>query len=134
MSTLEEVVAILMEMEKQSIEENPSNNQEQACNNVNSDMTDTQFKQLLDGIDFNDPLECCQSPNTSSVQKQEEKKQQKEEQVPILAPFTSNEEKSPMCPAVSSSSVLPVALLKLRYVFFIIFFLKNNHKSVTFIS
>ena len=48
-----------MEMEKQSIEENPSNNQEQTCKNVNNDMTDTQCKQLLDGIDFNDPLEYC---------------------------------------------------------------------------
>ena len=63
-----------MEMEKQSIEENPSNNQEQTCNNVNNDMTDTQCKQLLDGIDFNDPLEYCHSSNTSLVQKEEEKK------------------------------------------------------------
>ena len=39
-------------MEKQSIEENPSNNQEQTCNNVNNDMTDAQCKQLLDDIDF----------------------------------------------------------------------------------
>ena len=77
-NTLEEVVASLMEMENQSIVENPSNNQEQACNNVNNDMTNTQFKQLLDGIDFNDPLECCQSPNISSVQKEEENKKQKE--------------------------------------------------------
>ena len=65
-------------------------------------MTDTQCKQLLDDIDFNDPLEY--SPNTSLLQKEKEKKQQKE-QVSILAPFTSNKEKSAMCPAVSSSSV-----------------------------
>ena len=74
MNSLEEIVAILMEMEKQSIEENPSNNQEQICNNVNSDMTDTQCKQSLDDIDFNDPLEYCHSPNTSLVQKEEETK------------------------------------------------------------
>ena len=48
-------------------------------------MTDTQCKQLLDDIDFDDPLEY--SPNTSLLQKEKEKKQQKE-QVSILAPFT----------------------------------------------
>ena len=37
-------------------------------------MADTQCKQLLDGIDFNDPLEYCHSSNTSLVQKEEEKK------------------------------------------------------------
>ena len=77
MNSLEEIVAILMEMEKQSIEEIPSNNQEQTCNNVNNDMTDIQCKQLLDDIDFNDPLEYCHSPNTSLVQKEEEKNSKK---------------------------------------------------------
>ena len=85
-------------------------------------MTDTQCKQLLDGIDFNDPLEYYQSPNTSLVQKEEEKKQQKEK-VPILASFTSNEEKSPMCPAVSSSSVTSSDTFETQVcIFFIIFF------------
>ena len=122
MNSLEEIVAILMEMEKQSIQENPSNNQEQTCNNVNNDMTDTQCKQFLDGIDFNDLLEYCQSPNTSLVQKEEEKKQQKE-QVPILAPFTSNEEKSLMCLAVSNSSVASSDTFETQVcIFFIIFF------------
>ena len=112
MNSLEETVAILMEMEKQSIEENPSNNQEQTCNNVNNDITDAQCKQLLDGIDFKDPLEYCQSPNTSLVQKEEEKKQQKE-QVQILA----------MCPAVSSSSVTSSDTFETQvFIFFIIFF------------
>ena len=122
MNSLEEIVAILMEMKKQSIQENPSNNQEQTCNNVNNDMTDTQCNQLLDGIDFNNLLEYCQSPNTSLVQKEEEKIQQKE-QVPILVPFTSNEEKSPMCPAVSSSSVTSSNTFETQVcIFFIIFF------------
>ena len=40
-------------------------------------MTDTQCKQLLDDIDFNDPLKYYQSPNTLLMQKEEEKKQQK---------------------------------------------------------
>ena len=130
MNSLEEIVAILMEMEKQSIEENPSNNQEQTCNNVKNDMTDTQCKQLLDDIDFNDPLEYCHSPNTSLVQKEEEKKQQKE-QVPILAPFTSNEEKSAMCPAVSSSSVTSSDTFETQVC---IFFSENHDTSVTFVS
>ena len=77
MNNLEEIIAILTEMGKQSIEENSSNNQEQTCNNVNNDMTNTQCKQLLDGIDFNDPLEYCHSSNTSLVQKEEEKKNSK---------------------------------------------------------
>lgn len=116
-----------MEMEKQSIEENPSNNQEQTCNNINNDMADTQFKHLLDGIDFNDPLEYCHSPNTSLVQK-EEKKQQKE-QVPILAAFTSNEEKSPMCPAISSSSVTLSNTFETQVCIFLqYFFWKQSYK------
>ena len=56
------------------------------------------------------------------MQKEEEKKQQKE-QVPILAPFTSNEKKSPMCPAVSSSSITSSDTFETQVcIFFTIFF------------
>ena len=69
------------------------------------------------------------------VQKEEEKKKQPKEQVPILAPFTSNEEKSPMCPAVSSSSVTSSDTFETQVcIFFLQYFSENNHTSVTFVS
>lgn len=82
-----------------------------------------QVKDLLEGIDFDEAIECCHTPNNEFVQKKQEMTNEEfkallddidfDEPVtestvtPILAPFSSNEvkDKSPMCHTISSTSI-----------------------------
>ena len=99
------------------------------------EMNESQVKDLLDGIDFDEAIECCHTPDNEFVKKKQEMSTEefkalldgidfeepmecdsskeivpespvKEVPVtPILAAFSSNEEKAPMCHTISSTSI-----------------------------
>ena len=119
LDSAEEVVSLFMQIENDDEEEQNKNT-----------MSNEEFQQLVEGIDFDEGME-CPTPQPSLEQCEEEQKPMGNEAfqhllegidfddeitectatevtqqntTPILLPFTSNEPKSPMCDTISSTS------------------------------
>ena len=119
--TLEELVQIINQMERESIQEVEENTNEI----IQSLVGGINFEEPMDWDD-NEPLKSWQSSDNGS----ESQQQQQQQQQPILQPFCSNEVKLPVCSSyISLASSEPfdpqVGVTLINILIHSIFYLSN---------
>ena len=122
-ASIEEVVNVLQQLQNETFEEEEKQQQQQQL------ISNEQFQEVLNGINFDEPIEETKNTQPEYIQLvqgidfdepvEKEQKGNKNNPTPILAPFCSIEEKKQdngMCNKISSTSTRSFEISKVRFL------------------